>query len=85
MNKAKVIDPSGKVLDLSNFHSDNSFVHLAMVDENYLSVAMHVDEGIQKKIIKGDYVDFAKLILRDKVWEDADAMQLIVKNGQTFW
>ena len=64
----------------------NEYVHSAMVDENFLLVAAHVDEGTRKKITEGGYVDFAKLIPRDKVLEEEDGqMQIVVKDGQTYF
>ena len=40
----------------------NEFIHSAMVDESYHLVGSHVDEFTQDRIIRGEYVDFAKLV-----------------------
>ena len=37
-----------------------------MVDDNYMLVASHVEEAIRVKILNNEYVDFAKLLRRDK-------------------
>ena len=40
----------------------------------------------QQKIISGQYVDFSKLIPKDKILVEEDGhMQLVIKNGQSFW
>ena len=54
---AKGVEPSVKGMNELNWQ--NNFMHSAMVDENYLVVAAHVDELTQYKIEKGEYVDFA--------------------------
>ena len=64
----------------------SDLVHSVMVDENYMLVAAHLEESLQGGIIKGEYVDFSRLIPRDRILEEEDeTMQMIVKNGQTFW
>ena len=40
----------------------NDFVHSAMVDETYHLVGSHVNHVTQDKIIRGEYVDFARLV-----------------------
>ena len=100
--RARMLDPRDKDHDSNNFGQslafhkhgydaksfdvNREFVHSAMVDENYLLVATHVDESTQRKIEKGDYVDFTRLLPRDKILEEEEeAMQMVVKNGKTFW
>ena len=65
---------------------ESEFVHSALVDENYMLVAAHLDEAIQRKIVRGEYIDLARLLPRDKIVdEEDDAMQIVIKDGQTFW
>ena len=62
------------------------FLHSAMVDESYLMVATHVDEHLFNKIINHEYVDFSRLIPKDKVLEeDFGGMELIHKAGRTIF
>ena len=69
------------VIDASNI-----YVHSAMVDENYLLVRAHLDEAIKHKIVASEYVDFAKLLPKDRVLEEEDSrMQMVYKNGQTYF
>ena len=75
----------GKVFDSEKIEVYKQF-HSAMVEEDYLLVAAHVDSVTLGKIVTGDYVDFAKLIPRDKVLqEDDQRLEVVVRGGKTFW
>ena len=57
-----------------------NFTHSAMVDEDYLVLAGHLDEGLRNKIEKGEYVDLAKLLPKDRVaQEDDQHLQMVVR------
>ena len=57
-----------------------------MLDEDYLIVGSHVDENTRNKITNGEYIDFAKLIPKDKIMSEEDhRMEMINKNGMSFW
>ena len=53
----------------------------AMVDEDYMLVAGHVDEAICRHIIQGEYVDFARLIPCDCVQDDENCMEMVNQGG----
>ena len=58
----------------------------AFVDEGYIVVGAHLDETMISKIVKGEYVDFGKLLPRDRIQSEEDGrMEMIYKNGKTFW
>ena len=57
----------------------------AQLDEDYLLVASHVDPIIRQKIINHEYVDFAKLLRKDKQLEDEQKMTMINKGGMMYW
>ena len=57
----------------------------AIIDEGYVVVGAHLEEQMINKIKNGDYVDFGKLIPRDKVVEEDGKMEMYVRNGKTFW
>ena len=58
----------------------------AIIDENYIIVGAHVDELTIAKIERGEYVDFGKLIPRDRVIaEDDGRMEMQVREGRTYW
>ena len=49
-------------------------------------VGNHVDTTTKEKIIKGDYVDFSKLIPKDRILAEEDSkLELVIRNGKTFW
>ena len=57
-----------------------------MVDEEFLAVAAHVDDSLKAKIIKCEYVDFAKLLPRDVVQAEEDnRMEMVNQGGHTYW
>ena len=64
----------------------NEFVHSAMVDETFTIVASHLDDATISKIQMGKYVDFAKLLPKDRVkMEEETELKMIMKGGQTFY
>ena len=79
--KAKIFPPPGKDLNPINFE------FIAMMDQDYLLVGSHVDEQTRLKVVKGEYVDFCKLLPKDKMTpeDEGSRMELIMKNGRTFW
>ena len=40
----------------------NQFMRTAIMDKDYLVVAAHVEESIEKRICNGEYVDFVRLL-----------------------
>ena len=58
----------------------------SMVDENYLVIGAHLHGALQNKITSNEYVDFARLIPREKSFrEDDNRMEIINKGGQTYF
>ena len=58
----------------------------SMVDENYLVIGAHLDGALQNKIMNNEYVDFPRLIPREKSFrEDNNRMEIINKGGQTYF
>ena len=56
------------------------------VDDYFLVVAVHIDEGTKLKIMMGEYVDFAKLIPKDKMMLEEDhQMEMVNKWGVPHW
>ena len=82
-SKARILDPSrGREIETSmNNISHNNFMRTAIMDEDYLIVAAHIDEGLERRIRSGDFVDFARLIPRDRVQMLQDhRMELVQQN-----
>ena len=81
--KATMYEVSGE----NNLFSGNELFHSVLVDEDYSIIGNHLDESTKQKIIEGAYVDFVKLIPRERinVTEDQKRMEIVVRNGQTFF
>ena len=80
-HKAVLFPPKGNQFPLSQ----NQFQFIAQIDQDYLVVGSHVDESMQDKIVKGQYIDFSKLIPRDKVLSNEEKLELVIKNSKTYW
>ena len=60
----------------------NQFMKTAIMDEDYLIIAAHVDEGLERRIRNGEYVDFSRLVPRDRVQMQQDnRIELINLDG----
>ena len=80
LSKAQVYETPGK--DIPVFDLAKQFVHSAMVDENYSIVGAHVDMTTKAKIVNHEYVDFGKLIPKDRVMvEDENKIQWVIRQG----
>ena len=79
--KIRVLQTPGKELNQFNqedLHNEEHRVYSSIIDEDYMVLTNHVDQVTQDKIKKGEYMDFAKLIPRDRVLLDEDCkMQLV--------
>ena len=62
------------------------FELIARVNQDYEIVGNHLDETVQNCIIKGQYIDFGKLLPKDRILVKEDGhLELTVKNVKTFW
>ena len=51
-----------------------------------ITVGGHIDEGLYAKIKNGEYVDFSKLVPRDKIIAEEDQhLEMIIQGGRTFY
>ena len=58
----------------------------AMLDEGYIVVSAHLDQLTIDKIQRGEYIDFGKLIPKDRMMvEDDGRLEMVIKNGKTYW
>ena len=77
--KAKMYDVPGK---------SQEYLINAIADEGYSVVAAHLDDATKQRIENDEFVDFAKLIPKDRViaMADSNLMEMLVnKEGRTFW
>ena len=70
--RAKIFHAPGKNMQFAQVSVNKQFVHSMMVDENYMVVGGHLDEITYTKIVKGEYVDFPKLIVKDRLAQAED-------------
>ena len=67
-------------------HQDfNLFTPTAVVDEGYFVVGAHLDETTINKIGKGEYVDFGKLLPKDKIISDEVKLEMVVRDSKMYW
>ena len=67
------------------FWGGTAVQHSSIVDENYMVIGTNLDLTIRNKIVKGEYVDFARLQPRDRVSTDEPRLELVNRGGQTFF
>ena len=86
MSKADQIIRDAEAAKARIFEVQGNNSHLsAILDENYLAIGSHVEESLRKKIGVGEYVDFAKLMPKDKVNNEEDnRMEMVNKGGMSF-
>ena len=81
--KAQFFPNPGRSAELINVNPQQL---TAMMDKDYLVVGGHIDEGMETKIVNGGYVDFGKLLPCNKIIvEEDNRLELVIKNGKTFW
>ena len=73
-------------VDKNNDDGKFPMVHSMLVDNKYMVIGTHVDDSLYEKITRGQYVDFGKLIPRDRLANEEDnRLELIFKNGKAYW
>ena len=77
-SKARVFATPGK---------DENFNHRAtFVDENFIAVGAYLEDTLVSKIKRGDYVDFSKLIPKDRILSEEDQRpEMVIRGGRTFY
>ena len=57
--------------------------HSVVVDESYTMIGRHLDESIKRRIQEGEFVDFSRLLPRDRILAINDShLQLFNNNGK---
>ena len=75
--KAKIFDVPGKV--------DNTDC-ISTMDQDFMILAAHIDDVLTKKIMLGEYVNFSKLIQKDRIsLEEDNRLELVNKGGNSYW
>ena len=82
--KAKIYKMAGKEQNVYQTNEkNNQLLYSVVVDEDYAALGAHIDELLCRRIIAGEYVDFSRLIPKDRVSLEADKrLEIVSKNGQ---
>ena len=88
-SKARIHEITGQC-SISSKEKDGDLcdhlVRAVLVDEDYSVLGGHLDAHLRKKIEDHEYVDFARLLPRDRVKSETDnRMEMISQNRQTYW
>ena len=75
--KARILEVPGKVEEFLSFDK----LHSVLVDEEYSALSTHVDDLLKRKIIAGDYIDFAKLLPTDRTSDEDQEMRMVNRGG----
>ena len=79
-SKALMVNVRGKIPEMGDV------LHSSMMDEDYIFIGSHIDEAIECKIWNSEYIDFAKLLPRDRVVGEEDhRMEMVNKNGLMYF
>ena len=63
-----------------------NYVHSSMADEDYMVLGGHVDELTRRRIYNCEYIDFSKLLARDRVAsEDDHRLEMVQRDGHVYW
>ena len=67
--------------------NSSRFWHTSMVDESYLAAAAHVDDGTREKIVAGQYINFARLLPKDRIQmlDEENRLECVVRGGETYF
>ena len=87
-SRARLHTSPGKVQTnrcITNWQNMNE-IQTSAVDEKYLVIGLHVDAALQAKIINHEYIDFARLLPKDRITiEDDHRLELVNKGGMTYF
>ena len=94
-SRARILTTPGKVQRFANPIREENYdrlkfscsatQHSTIVDENYLIIGSHIDEVLHEKIKRSEYIYFARLLPRERTSVDDGRLELVHKNGQTYF
>ena len=84
-NKASMNLVSGRNQSQNCQRLSGMFAHSMYVVEKYSMMGGQVDKTLKAKIVAGEYVDFAKLLPRDRLVEDEGLLQPIQRDGMMYF
>ena len=57
---------------------------LLEIDNDYQMLSSHLDDSMRKKILTFEYIDFARLLPKNRVRDDDQRMEIVNRNGMTY-
>ena len=85
LSRAIVFPASGNY-NVTPKYTKGQYVNTAMMDEDYITVGSHLDEVTLNKIKNSEYVDFGKLIPKDRILAtEENRLELVMKGGHTYY
>ena len=82
-SRARILTTPGKYNQV-RFNGVTAMQHSSAVDKNYLVIGEHIKPSLRDKIIRGKYVDFARLLPKSRTSEEG-RLELINHGGQTYF
>ena len=84
--KARLLEVKGNQIENLESDSLGHLIHSVLVDEEYSAIASHLDENMRRSIMTGEYVDFVRLLPRDRIQLEQDQwMEIVNRGGMTYW
>ena len=86
--KAQIFATQGSVqLQLHQLRQfDQLLSSTALVDEGCIVVGAHIDSQTIQKIEKGEYIDFGKLLPKERfpIADEDERLEMVIRNGKTY-
>ena len=85
-------DQAGKIVEEAERGKAKMFevpgkINISQIDEDYQMINAHVEDGLKRKILALEYIDLAKLLVKNKRYsreDEGQRLEIINKNGQSF-
>ena len=82
--KARMATTSGNVFDQDGLILVKQ--QAMVVNENYMIIGGQIEESLKNKIVNVEYVDFVRLLPRDRLTREEDhRMEIVSKGGLTYF
>ena len=82
-SKARILTTPGK---FKGNGVNGATYHSTMVDENYMAIGGFVEPNLCEKIVKGEFIDFGRLLPKGRNFaENTGRLELVNRGGQTFF
>ena len=83
--KARVYEITGRGKTNPDSVTNNKVNEIALMDNNYQMLDNHVDDILRCKILSFEYIDFSKLLVKNRnVRADEQRLEIVSRNGMTF-